>query len=300
MRIGISIASSYPDSTPGEAARQMIERAAAARDAGLATLFVGDHHNTPSPYLQNSPVLGRMLAEWNDNPFGALYLLPLWHPVILAEQVGTLAALAPGRFILQCGLGDHRQGTALGIDMTRRAAMFEASLQVLRSLWQGERVSEDRFWGISDARISPVPEQPVEVWIGSVAAPAIERTARLADGWLASPGLTPEDAAAALGLYREACRRHGRTPTAIALRRDFYVGADGAEAKRTVQPYLDAGYRGMRPDALAVGSPAEIADQFAAFREMGFTDICVRNIVSDQSLALASIERLAEVRERLG
>jgi alkanesulfonate monooxygenase SsuD/methylene tetrahydromethanopterin reductase-like flavin-dependent oxidoreductase (luciferase family) len=34
-----------------------------------------------------------------------LFLLPLWHPVLVAEQIGTLAAIAQGRFIMQCGLG---------------------------------------------------------------------------------------------------------------------------------------------------------------------------------------------------
>ena len=41
----------------------MIERAAAARRAGLDSLFVGDHHATPAPYYQNVPILARMLAR---------------------------------------------------------------------------------------------------------------------------------------------------------------------------------------------------------------------------------------------
>ena len=72
-------------------ARWMVERARAAADAGLDSLFVGDHHNVPVPYYQNVPILGRLLAEWDDRPAGALFLLPLWHPVLLAEQIGTLA-----------------------------------------------------------------------------------------------------------------------------------------------------------------------------------------------------------------
>src|SRR2546422_7621640 len=84
----------------------MIERARAAWEAGLDSLFLGDHHATAVPYYQNVPMLGRLLAEWGDRPAGCLFLLPLWNPVLVAEQVGTLAALARGRFILQCGLGD--------------------------------------------------------------------------------------------------------------------------------------------------------------------------------------------------
>ena len=106
MRVGISLTSAYATRDARLGARMMIERAAAARRAGLDSLFLGDHHSTGSPYYQNVPMLGRLLAEWGDAPAGCLFLLPLWQPVLVAEQVGTLAAIAQGRFILQCGIGE--------------------------------------------------------------------------------------------------------------------------------------------------------------------------------------------------
>ena len=72
MRIGISISSSYRVEDPSLGARYMIERAATARQADLDSLFIGDHHVTPQSYYQNSPMLGRLLAEWNNKPAGAL------------------------------------------------------------------------------------------------------------------------------------------------------------------------------------------------------------------------------------
>ena len=129
MRIGLSMSSSHQVSDPRVGAANMVARARAARQADLDSLFVGDHHVTPFAYYQNTPMLGRMLAEWGDKPCGCLYLLPLWHPVVLAEQIATLACIAQGRFIMQCGLGDARQGDAMGIDMGRRVGMFQASLR---------------------------------------------------------------------------------------------------------------------------------------------------------------------------
>jgi hypothetical protein len=106
MRVGISLTSNYPGvKDPRQGARWMIERAAAARRAALDSLFVGDQHVSATPYYQNTPMLGRLLAEWGEAPAGCLFLLPLWHPVLVAEQIGTLAAIARGRFIMQCGLG---------------------------------------------------------------------------------------------------------------------------------------------------------------------------------------------------
>src|SRR5215472_2778732 len=97
MRVGISLTSNHPNvKDPRQGARWMIERAAAAHRAGLDSLFVGDQHVSPTPYYQNTPMLGRLLAEWGEAPTGCLFLLPLWHPVLVAEQIGTLAAIAQG------------------------------------------------------------------------------------------------------------------------------------------------------------------------------------------------------------
>lgn len=300
MRIGISVSSNYRVDDPRTGARFMVERARAARDAALDSLFVGDHHVTPTPYFQNTAILGRMLAEWDSAPAGALYLLPLWNPVLLAEQVATLAAIAPGRFILQCGLGgDQRQSSGMGVPMAERAARFERSLETLRALWRGEEVTLDRFWPVSRARISPLPPEPVEVWVGSNVAPAINRTARMADGWLASPGLTRAQAADSLNIYRQACAEHGREPTAVAIRRDVFLGESSQQARDVVRPYVERGYRGFPEEALLIGSVQQVADELSAYAELGFTDVIVRNISVDQGESLATIERLAAVKAAL-
>lgn len=297
MRIGISVASSHAQVDARTGARWMVERARAARLADLDSLFVGDHHVTPTNYYQNSPILGRMLAEWGAKPAGALYLLPLWNPVLLAEQVATLACIAQGPFILQCGLGgDRRQSLGMGVDLARRVGMFETALGALRALWRGEEVTLDRYWPIERARIAPLPPESVDVWIGAEAPAAVDRTARLGDGWLASPGLDFAQARDSLNRYRQACAEHGRDPSAVAIRRDVFVGASAEEARRVVEPYIAAGYRGFAPDALVFGSVEQVADRFRELADLGYTDVIVRNISARQDESLATIERLAEVR----
>ena len=303
MRVSISVQSAYNVDDPREGARRMIDRARAAREAGLDALFVGDHHATALPYYQNTAILGRMLAEWGDRPAGALYLLPLWHPLIVAEQVGTLASLMAGRFILQCAIGPaDNQFDAMGVSPRQRPSRFEQSLSILRRLWAGETVTtggdNDRF-GLREARIAPCPPAPVEVWIGASAPPAIDRAARLGDGWLAAPGLTPAEAAEQLDLYREACERHGRTVGACAIRRDIYVGETAAEAEQTAAGVISRGYRGFPREALVVGDAAHVAATFAELGELGYDEIVVRHLVQHPARVLQSIGRLAEVRERL-
>lgn len=300
MRIGISVCSSYSVADPRLGARNMVERTAAARAADLDSLFVGDHHVTPTPYFQNSAILGRMLAEWGTKPAGALYLLPLWNPVLLAEQIATLAAIAQGRFILQCALGgDDRQSAGLGVTHKLRVPMFEDALAIMQALWRGERVTHQRFWNIENARISPLPAENIEVWVGSTATAAINRTARLADGWLASPSLGLAAAADQLNQYRQACAEHDRKPTAVAIRKDIVIAETSQAAAREKQKYLTKGYRGFPPEGFMVGSVSEVVDMMSEFGQLGFTDIVVRNMSADQAEALASIERLAEVKRQL-
>ena len=62
MKIGISVTSAYQTKDVRDGAAQMIARAREAADAGLDSLFVGDHHTMPTPYYQNTPMIGRMLA----------------------------------------------------------------------------------------------------------------------------------------------------------------------------------------------------------------------------------------------
>jgi alkanesulfonate monooxygenase SsuD/methylene tetrahydromethanopterin reductase-like flavin-dependent oxidoreductase (luciferase family) len=289
VRLGVSLRSGYVDVDARTGARWMIERARAAGDAGLDSLFVGDHHGVPVPYYQNSPMLGRLLAEWDERPAGALYLLPLWNPVLVAEQVGTLAAIASGRFIMQCAIGGGaEQFRAMGADIHRRVSTFERGLDVVRRLCAGENVD--------GTQIAPVSPEPLEVWVGGHAPAAIDRAARLGDGWLAGPEATADHARALVIAYLERCAAHGRTPSAVAVRRDTHVGADDTDAERVAGPVLARGYRGFDPSACVVGGPERVAERFRELATMGYTDVIVRHLAEDQDEVLASLARLAGVR----
>jgi alkanesulfonate monooxygenase SsuD/methylene tetrahydromethanopterin reductase-like flavin-dependent oxidoreductase (luciferase family) len=301
MQIGLSTTSLHAVKDVREGARWMIERTRAANAAGVDMLFFGDHHSVPAPYYQNTPILARCLAEWDERPAGALYLLPLWHPVLLAEQIGTLASIASGPFIMQCAIGpDDAQFPGFGISPRERVPRFETSLDIMRRLWAGEAVDHEGFWSLKGARANPAPPDGVEVWIAAMAPRAIERAARLGDGWLAAPNLSIDQARDQLTQYRAACEAQGRPPGRTAIRRDIYLGADEAEARQISDPILEAGYRGIPREVLMIGGPDAVAAEMQSYFEIGFSDIIVRNIATDQAHAVASIERLALVKQQLG
>jgi alkanesulfonate monooxygenase SsuD/methylene tetrahydromethanopterin reductase-like flavin-dependent oxidoreductase (luciferase family) len=278
----------------------MVERGRASYAAGLDSLFVGDHHSVPVPYYQNVPIMGRLLAEWHGRTAGVLLLLPLWNPVLAAEQLGTLAAIHDGPFVLQCAIGgDESQFGAMGTDLRHRASRFEASLDIIRRLFAGETVDADGAYRVEGARIAPVPPEPVSVWIGAAAPKAIDRAARLGDGFLVGPEATPEQVRELIDGYKERCEANGRAPGTIAVRRDIHVGASSADAERVAGPVVAAGYRGFDAAAPVWGSVDAVTDAFAALGEMGATDVIVRHLADDQREVLASIGLLGEVRRRL-
>jgi alkanesulfonate monooxygenase SsuD/methylene tetrahydromethanopterin reductase-like flavin-dependent oxidoreductase (luciferase family) len=297
MRVGISLASAQPGASDAEAATRVLARARAAAAAGLASLTLGDHHsNGPMPYVQNVPMLGRLLAEWDARPAGCLFLVPLWNPVLMAEQIGTLAAIAQGPFIVQTGLGSRGEIEAMGMDVPHRAKRLEASVAVMKALLAGERV-DDEDLGVRGAAIAPLPPHGIEWWFGTHTEHGLDRCARLGDAWYANANLDVEMAAAQLPDYLAACERHDVTPTRIVIRKDVFVTDDDARGVEVGQRLIDAGYRGgWGRGAVAFGGVDHVVEQLTPFADLGFTDVIVRTMVGvEQDEAVRSIELAGEV-----
>lgn len=295
MRLGISL-SSTSGLPPEEAARHLIHRARTAALAELDSLSLGDRHLAGSAgYLQNVPALGRLLAEWVGRPAGLLFLLPQWPPVLVAEQVGTLAALHGGPFVVQTGLGGARaEFEALGAPVQRRVAVFRECVRIVDGLLRGE-VVDSTMYGFAGARIAMVPTRPVDWWVGTGNPDGVRRAAELGAAWYAGPGarvdeLRPLDAA-----YRAACDAHGTTAR-LMVRRDVVVLRDGDRARRLATDAVAAGYRGMSIDRLVVGNPEDAAEQLRPFAELGADEIVVRSMGISPETDIETIESLAEVR----
>jgi alkanesulfonate monooxygenase SsuD/methylene tetrahydromethanopterin reductase-like flavin-dependent oxidoreductase (luciferase family) len=308
IRVGISVGTSFSTDGPGgprEGPLTVVSQARAADRAGLDTLTVGDHHVTgPVGYTQNVPMLGRLLAEWTDRPIGCLFLVPLWHPVLMAEQIGTLAATSSGPFIVQTGLGGGAaQFRAMGADLDQRAARLEEGVLVAQALLRGETVHSTLF-AMEGARIAPLPPEGTEWWIGGGVAKAIDRAARLGDCWYGNADLTPEAAARDIGIYREACERHHRQPVRIPIRKDVFIAESRMEAEQVGDALIAGGYRGFDRSAVAYGDPESVAEQLAVFGDLGYTDIIIRTMSPlppemGPDGASRSVELAGEVRSLL-
>lgn len=96
-------------------------------------------------------------------------ILPGRHPVLVAKQVASLAALAPRRVLPAFGL--HSALTAerdvFTVPRGRRGAVFDESLELLNAVLRGRDVSFDgEFFKVRSANVQPVPAKPVDIWLG--------------------------------------------------------------------------------------------------------------------------------------
>jgi probable F420-dependent oxidoreductase len=139
-------------------------------------------------------------------------VLPGRHPVLVAKQLASLAALAPGRvlpvFGLQPALAAERG--LFPVPAGQRAAVFDEALTLLRLLLTTPSVTfSGSFFTVDGVSVGPLADRPTDIWLGGSAPAGLRRVGRLADGWLGSL-LTPAEAAAAVRVIQEAAADAGR------------------------------------------------------------------------------------------
>src|SRR5262245_5406765 len=254
--------------SPAEQARNLMEVAAAARAGGLDALLTGDSHAANPGYASTFsplPTVARLMSVTGDMPIGVVLLAPFYHPLLLAEQLGTLAAFAQGPLIVTFALGGRpQQFRAFGMEEKSRVGRLEDVVTLVRALLAGERVTHrGRYYTLDGATISPLPRVPVEIWMGGTVPASAERAGRMADAWLTGQNATDDDLRQQLDLYRNAAATSGRAPRPV-LRRDIYVGESDDEARAVVSAILAEGYRGTGLDQLLVGSADTVVSRLRA------------------------------------
>ena len=206
-------------------------------------------------------------------------VLPGRHPVLVAKQLASLAALAPKRVLPVFGLRSAipAEREVFVVPDGERAAVFDESLRVLRSaLVDDSATYTGRYFTVSGAAIAPRPAPPLDIWLGGSAPAAFRRIGTLADGWLGS-FLTPAEARAGREAIERAAEQAGRRiePDHFGISLAVAEGADGE-----LPPELVAAARRRRPELdpgeLIAAGWDQLHRQLDAYIDAGLTKFVIR------------------------
>ncbi|HVN86085.1 MAG TPA: LLM class F420-dependent oxidoreductase [Candidatus Binatia bacterium] len=201
------------------------------------------------------------------------YVMPCRNPVLTAKHVATLDALSGGRLILGIGTGWLREEfEAVAVPFAHRGHRTDDYIAVCKALWSGGDARFDgHHYRLRPVRSGPLPAQRPHppLWIAGNSAAAIERAARVGDGWHAID-LTPDEIAPLVAQLRERLAAHGRPVDAVtvSLRKGVLVRDSPPSVGRplygdraAIQRDLDA-YRRAGVDYLVAGlRQAKSADE---------------------------------------
>ena len=181
--------------------------------------------------------------------------------VLLAKQTAELDLLTGGRLRLGVGIGRNwMEYEALDQDFSNRGRRIEEQVDVLRQLWTQELVTFDGQWHHLDRiGVNPLPVQrPIPIWMGSfvgnIVEKVLERTGRLADGWM--PQFPPgEQLAAALERLRGYATAAGRDPNALGIECGMRIGSQDDPSKwiDTASAFRDLGATHLRVSTMGGG-----------------------------------------------
>jgi probable F420-dependent oxidoreductase len=203
-------------------------------------------------------------------------VLPGRHPVLVAKELATLAALAPRRVLPVFGLRPARGPEAAAFPVAgNRAAVFDESLELLRLLLSQQNVSfSGRFFTVDGASVGPLPAKALDIWLGGSAPAGLRRVGRFGDGWLGS-FLTPAEARAAREQIQQAAAAAGRE-----IEEDHYgislaVGQITPDVARAIENRRP----GVDPATLAPADWAAARAMIEAYIEAGLTKFVIRPAV---------------------
>ncbi|KAA9158613.1 TIGR03854 family LLM class F420-dependent oxidoreductase [Amycolatopsis acidicola] len=267
IRIGVGLgAETEPSAFPA-----IVDRLEAS---GVDSLWLSEHvySDAVDPFIG----MAHALARTRRLKVGtSVAVLPGRHPVLVAKQLASLAALAPKRVLPVFGLrpAQRPERDLFEVPDGRRAAIFDESLRLLRSALTREGADfAGEFYKLENVRVGPLPAAPLDIWLGGQAPAALRRIGRYADGWLGS-FLTPGEARHARETIEAAAAEAGRE-----IEADHY-GISLMLTEGGIPPRLAAALRERRPDLdpadLVAGSWADLHRLLDGYLEAGLTKFVV-------------------------
>ena len=301
-----------------------IDQAVLADQLGFDHVWFTEHHFLADGYLPSfQPLAGAIAARTEQIRISTdIALLPLYHPIRLAEELAILDHISHGRMEFGIGMGYvPKEFEAFGVPLKNRVSMTEEGIQILRLAWaDGPFSFHGKRYQLNNIEVHPKPVQAggPPLWIAAMSTAGAMRAARF------STNLLPQGKQSeGLGPYLEAVENPA--DRRVGIIRSFYVSDDRerdwpiikkAERFRmsVYNDFMQAtpdDYQWREPGGIPqgafMGTVDECVDEIVGFvREYGITDIASSGLPPgvDPSFMEANLDQLAtqvlpRVREQL-
>lgn len=337
MKFGIQINGQHPQrDDPVQRFTETVEQVRLIRELGFDSIWGGEHHITDDyHYFPLLPLLQRLAADAEGLELGTnIVLLPMHNPMEIAEITAFLDVTSGGRFQLGVGLGYRPEEFAMfGVPMQQRVSRMVEGIEIIRRLWTEDRVTHHgRHWQFENMTIRPQPVASPHppILIAAQVEAAVERAAKVADGWAIVPTPRTDEIADQIKAFKATRAAAGLPPSRHFVR--LYEAAcarDEETALKRTAPYLLEKYesymawglpglnldkgdapeeqlRKLARNRFAVGTPEQVVEALMDQHRIGVTHLAMRVgwPGQDQADILASLELigtdvLPEVRRRI-
>ena len=292
MKLGVV----FPQTEIGNDPVAIRDYAQAAEQLGYNHLLVYDHvlgaHGDRfkdigfrPPYSYETPfhepfVLFGYLASATEKLelVTGILILPQRQTALVAKQAAAVDVLSGGRLRLGVGIGwNFTEYESLGENFRNRGRRAEEQIDLLRKLWTNELVDfEGKYHSLSQVGINPLPVQrPIPIWMGAMADAAVQRAARIADGWF--PQFGPNaDGEAAIERFRGYVRDAGRGPDDVGVEGRISLGRGSDEDRHSLLEgwkQLDASHVSFNTMGAGLTSPQDHVDAIRDFKKLADTVI---------------------------
>jgi alkanesulfonate monooxygenase SsuD/methylene tetrahydromethanopterin reductase-like flavin-dependent oxidoreductase (luciferase family) len=289
-----------------DAFAQGLEQVVAAESWGLDTVWLAEIHQQAARSVMSAPltVLSALATATTRLRLGTgVQVLPLAHPLRLAEETATVDQISRGRLLMGVGRsGNPRAYAAYGVPYSESRERFYETLEVLKRAWaQPEFSFEGKYHRFDKARAVPRPYQqphpPIRIAgasedtfpvLGALGYPLF---VAVRSGTLS--GLAPD-----LHAYREAYEEAGHPGRGeVHLRLSLHVAETDAQAEAEARESVMHGYRALVNQL--EGSPnARRRAELETVRSLTYEDVLRDKVIVGSPEHVAA--RLRELQEVLG
>ena len=313
MHFGLFVEEMRQGASQRSAFRDIFEVADRAEAWGIDCVWLGEIHFTPARSVISASlqVASAIAARTRRLHVGtAVQVLPLNHPLRIAEEVATVDHISEGRFEFGIGRsGVVRSYDTYGVPYGESQARFREALTIIRQAWTGEPFSyEGEFYRVQNATVAPrpyrVPHPPIRMAATSEETfPAAGRMGLPIFVGLRATELP--DLQAQLAPYRHAWHEAGHPGNpSVYLRIPVYVSPTEEGAREEPRESLTSFFaRQTELARAAVGragaGPAE-RRRFQAERmaSLSYDDVLTKKVAF--GTAAGVIDRLTYLRDELG